>query len=196
MAQNKIHEFFDANNGKEFIHFGTEQYQYDIKGRYDAYHFFSKYLGRNRKEPWVTLETYSLAIQRRLKISRGEKSGLKYYGGAQWFSITGEFAEYIVENFYKVYWKHFRFGQILDEYAMQTIIVNSPFKDNLYLKGLSDDYRGCMRYIDWERGTPYVFRSEDFEDLINSGYLFARKFDEKVDREIIERLYNRLSSSE
>lgn len=50
------------------------------------------------------------------------------------------------------------------------------------------DYRSCLRYIDWERGNPYVFRNEDFEDLIASDFLFARKFDLNTDRLICERV--------
>lgn len=47
-----------------------------------------------------------------------------------------------------------------------------------------------MRLIDWGRGRPYIFRSEDYEELINSPYLFARKFDENIDGQIIQRLYD------
>ena len=51
-----------------------------------------------------------------------------------------------------------------------------------------DDYRSCLRLIDWNRGTPYVFRDEDFDVLINSEMLFARKFDWNVDKKIIKRI--------
>jgi hypothetical protein len=47
------------------------------------------------------------------------------------------------------------------------------------------------RYIDWERGSnnnPYVFRENDFEELMNAKALFARKFDLKIDKNIIEKL--------
>ena len=33
-----------------------------------------------------------------------------------------------------------------------------------------------------------MFRKNDFEELISSGYLFARKFDSKVDSEIINKI--------
>ncbi len=51
-----------------------------------------------------------------------------------------------------------------------------------------------MRLIDWDRGngsSPYIFRSEDYEDIMASNMLFARKFDEQVDAAIIERIANR-----
>jgi hypothetical protein len=53
-----------------------------------------------------------------------------------------------------------------------------------------------MRFIDWTRGTsvrhPYTFTIEDYELLRDAPHLFARKFDTKTDREIIERIYTHL----
>ena len=49
-----------------------------------------------------------------------------------------------------------------------------------------------LRCIDWERGMPYVFRVEDFDMIVNSGKLFARKFSTSVDEEIIDRIYDSL----
>ena len=67
---------------------------------------------------------------------------------------------------------------------------------NLYIKKKNDNYLGCMRYIDWKRGNPYIFRKDDYDQLINSPFLFARKFDLDEDPEIIERLFNTLVEKE
>ena len=48
-------------------------------------------------------------------------------------------------------------------------------------------------YIDWKRGNPYIFKNKDFDDLINSNLLWARKFDERIDNQIIQRIYEYLS---
>ena len=45
-----------------------------------------------------------------------------------------------------------------------------------------------MRFIDWNKGNPYIFRSIDFEQLMSSDRMFARKFDENRDNEIIMKL--------
>lgn len=47
--------------------------------------------------------------------------------------------------------------------------------------------------IDWTRGNPYIFRSADFEQLMSSDRMFARKFDEKVDFDIVERIFEVLN---
>lgn len=50
------------------------------------------------------------------------------------------------------------------------------------------------RHIDWERGTPYVFRKCDFEELINSTKMFDRKFDADIDMQIIQMLNETMDS--
>ncbi len=191
-TQQEIHEFFDANQGKEFIHFGTKQYQQDIACRYVSYHFFSKQLGRKRDPFWRNLETYSLAIQRRLNIDRTRNVSFEFYGGANWCSITEQFAQYVVCK-WKKYSKAFRLTQISDELIWQTMIMDSPYKNNLYISDFEDNYKACMRYIDWKRGTPYVFRSEDLDEILHADEMFARKFDEKIDKSIVDEIYQKLS---
>jgi len=66
--------------------------------------------------------------------------------------------------------------------------MNSEFRGNLYDQSLSDNYLACMRFIDWKRGTPYVFHLSDYDDLINSPYLYGRKFDLTVDSVIVDKL--------
>ena len=51
-----------------------------------------------------------------------------------------------------------------------------------------------MRDIDWKRGRPYTRRNTDFDELMASDYLFARKFDEQIDDQIVYKIYMRLKS--
>ena len=67
--------------------------------------------------------------------------------------------------------------------------MDSPFKGNLYISGFENNYDACLRYIDWNRGTPYVFRNEDFDELMASDCMFARKFDAKIDQDIVDKIY-------
>ncbi|MDE7273207.1 MAG: beta-1,6-N-acetylglucosaminyltransferase [Lachnospiraceae bacterium] len=188
----QIQKFFEENCGREFIHFGTREYQQDIQQRYNVYHFFTRQLGRKRdKRFWVDVETYSLAIQRRLHVDRTRKLKFSFFGGSNWCSITREFAIYVVKN-YRKYERAFYFSQISDEAIWQTIVMDSPYRDNLYVDGFDNNYDACVRYIDWDRGTPYIFQKEDLEDLIASKCMFARKFDERCDAEIVEFMYKRL----
>lgn len=46
-----------------------------------------------------------------------------------------------------------------------------------------------MLWIDWKRGNPYTFEDGDYEELIASDYLFARKFDTDQYPKICKALY-------
>lgn len=139
------------------------------------------------------METYSLAIQRRLGIDRTKKCDFKFYGGCQWVSITDKFAKYVIKN-YKKYAKYYRFSQISDESLFQTIVMDSEYSKNLYIEGLDDNYNACMRMIDWKRGNPYIFRQSDIEEIFNSECVFARKFDERIDKKIIDMIVKNVLS--
>lgn len=63
------------------------------------------------------------------------------------------------------------------------------------MAAFGDLLNGSMRYIDWKRGTPYTWGQDekDYELLINSPYLFARKFDENVNFEIVKKIYDNIT---
>ncbi len=119
--------------------------------------------------------------------------GKKIQRGSQWFSVTGEFAKYLISQKSFVF-KQFKHTYIPDEFFVQTVIINSSFADNLHSKKFDDDHEACLRYIDWTRGHPYTFKSEDYDELMNSGCLFARKFsivqDDKIVRKITSAVLN------
>ena len=71
---------------------------------------------------------------------------------------------------------------------VQTIVASSSYSNNIASYNYCDNYENICYCIDWTRGNPYVFRNADFETLINSNQLFARKFSWKLDAHIIERL--------
>ena len=104
------------------------------------------------------------------------------YRGSQWFSITHQFAVYILQH-RKWIRKQFRWTTCLDEVFIQSILMKSPFRSSLLPN---------MRLIDWRRrpikANSYISRNEDFEMIKNSDCLFARKFD----AEIIGLVFNEL----
>ena len=74
--------------------------------------------------------------------------------------------------------------------------------NGVYLENKALDRTGLnmsnMRFIDWSRGEsvrhPWTFRAGDWELLMSVPYFWARKFDERVDAEIIDRICNWLKS--
>lgn len=191
--QDEIHNFFDKNKGLEFVHFcNTHPVTGNIFNRVNYYHLFAKWL---RSDSKIKLKISSflhsgiIKIQKIFHIQRYKNK--EFYYGANWFSITDSLARYVLENKSKIK-KTYRHTLCADELFLQTLLVSSPYYKNLY--NFSDDgnYNQIMRYIDWTRGGPYTFRSSDYDELINSNMLFARKFSCKVDGAIIDKLYDKL----
>lgn len=188
-----IHQFFEDHQGKEFLHFCTMEYtsKASTLSRIQQYHFLQEKVGRKEKGPLKFMERASLKLQRILKVNRLKSLDSTPYCGANWFSITHDFATFVLqkEDYIR---KHFKLSFCADEMFLHTLILDSPFAENLYLKETEDNYESCLRYIDWKRGTPYIFKTEDFDDLMSSPYLFARKFDLSVDSNICSLIFNKL----
>ncbi len=188
-SNKEIHAFFEQNKGKEFVNVSRHTFDSEEEDfmethakRLSKYHFFQNTVGRNSKNPLKYVKALNDKIQDRLKfINRTAKSKIRFYGGAQWFSITNAFAGYILsqKNWIK---KTFRFTSCGDEIFVQTLLCNSEFYDNLFLKdSLADTFRQCQRFMDWKRGKPYTFDISDYDLLINSGYCFCRKVGDDTD---------------
>lgn len=177
----EINEYFTSNYGVNYIDFDSEDKDYSDRVKY--YHFFQNRIGKNRSF-LMYVQKVLLFIQKVIKVNRLKDKNLKIYKGANWFSITYDLASYVVENFYK-YDKMFDFSICADEVFLQTIAMASPYRDTIN--------KNCLREIDWKRGRPYIFRKNDFDELIKSQNFFARKFSTQVDGEIIDKLYHYLS---
>lgn len=197
-SQEYIHQFFSDNQGKEFVQLGTKEYIQSIQQRYKYYWLFQEQLGNGNKNIIYKilnkLRYGTVFIQSVFKIDRRRKNKnefKEYYAGANWFSITHDFAKYVISKEKQIQ-KIFGKTICCDEVFLQTILMNSSFKNNIYHKELDGDYRAIMRKIDWNRGNPYVWTQKDYDELINSEFLFARKFSETTDKVIIDEIFKKL----
>lgn len=190
-TQNDIHDYF-INSNKEYIHYINNDKFAKWKVMY--YHFFVEGYNQRKYKYLKYLRRGLELIQRLLLIDRTRYEKNKYKTGSAWFSITHEFANYILLNKQSIL-KRYKHTICSDEVFIQTIAFNSEYKNNIYR--MEECMDANKRFIDWKRGEnggPHVFRLNDYEELINSSFLFARKFDENIDNDIIEKIYNYLKS--
>ena len=191
-SQKEIHDFFSKNKGKEFVHFNSLNLNQSTYERISLYHLFTQY-GRNKGKFISFLDRVFLKIQRMLKVDRTKKGNCQIAFGANWFSITNDLAEYVINKEAEISNK-FQHTICADELFLQTLVYNSLFKNKLYYDKMDENYIACMRFIDWHRedctSSPHTWRSSDYDELISSNYLFARKFDSKIDKSIIDKIYN------
>lgn len=195
-SQDDMLAYFDAHPGREFLQLWPV-----VPARARRFQYFCLFPEGRGSVVLHTLNNLFKGIQiaLHLRINRG----IEFRFAAQWFSITDEFARYVIGQ---EAWleKVFRHTSTPDEVFMPTLLWNSPFRDRLFdptihlerERPYDPEHPGNLRLTDWTRGEsvrhPWVFRSEDWELLMTAPCFWARKFDERVDAEIIDRLYNYL----
>lgn len=92
--------------------------------------------------------------------------------------------------------KTFKYTLNADEIFIQTLLINSPFKCKIYQPQEYNSGKMNQRQIDWKRGKPYTYTIDDYDFLVKSPLLFARKFDCKKDVEIIDKIANHTLSAD
>lgn len=196
-SSEEIHSFFKQNQGKEFIEYfplPTDRWEY---GGMDRFNFYQLYDLFNFKTPFgKSMIRITLKLQKLIGVKRNTFRKLPpLFGGSCWFSITGDCMKYCIDycsrnsNFLQNH--EYTFGP--EESFFQTIIMNSPFKENV----INDN----LYYIDWNfrnGNSPALLDESDFEEIIKSEKLFGRKFQspisDKLKLELIEKLKNSKSS--
>lgn len=174
-TQDTIHAFFRAHAGREFVsYWHGPWHDRDLDRKVSRYYFLTRHLKRSHS-PWhavaAPLHNLALLVQKAFGLRRRHE--VEFRKGAQWFSITHGFCRYLIGHKDFVL-RRFRHTLCPDEIFVQTLLWNSPFRNRIY--NAEDDNTGNMRLIDWQRGNPYTWRDEDWEELRQSDKLFARKF--------------------
>ncbi len=186
-TQREIHAFFQRNSGKEFIHYLDDVWKEKTSTRVQCYWPLQRVCASKRgKGIFFFLQRALVKIQIFLGVNRAKEYALQT--GSQWFSITNELAKKLCAND-KIIKKRFSRTFCCDEWVVQTMADELGFRQKCYHPGASSTKETILRYIDWEKGNPYIFRLEDLSDLLNSNCLFARKFDDTIDSQIIESVY-------
>lgn len=181
-----IFDFFDKHKGCEFVMIDKNKDNETAIQRCNKHYFFQNKIGRENKRFYKAIQQGVLCIEGRIGYSRIPSSLRKsYHKGPNWFSITGEFAKYVISRKDWVS-KNFSHTICADEVFLQTLLWNSHFRDNIYVND-SLKYSN-LRITDWQRGNPYVWQNDDIDFLIHSPYLFARKFDTVSDNYIYNRI--------
>lgn len=187
--QTYIHSFFEKNRGKEFVGVTFSAYnEWDKERKTKYYYVGEKFRRSNDIKDKIFSKFSSLFVRLQTILHITRRYDVKLYKGPNWFSITNSFLSYVLQNKYSIL-KRFNHTLCPDEIFLQTELMNSDFKGSIY--DINDQFHSCVRLIDWHRGNPYVWQSKDFEELMNSDRLFARKFSSE-DMEIVEKIYKSL----
>lgn len=187
--QDDIHCFFDRHDGKQFVMVEKKRQAMAVnKTAYRHYFCDNRYF---RTCKWMKLLNFGLVyLQKLFHIKM--KLNMDVYQGSALFSITGECARYIESMKDKIY-RCFRWTLAPDEVFIQSILMDSPYQ--MAIAGIDRDISANSRLIDRTRpdgkNSPHIWRLFEFDYIINQPeeICFARKFDERVDFEIAEKIY-------
>jgi hypothetical protein len=168
--QSYIHNFLSHHIGKDFLKVADQ-----AQTRPDTLH---------RVENYVTESGNQIIIEPIVK--RPFLQDATPFIGNQWMILSRKFCEFLTNSpevdRFKEFYRH---TLIADEGFFQTVIMNTSYKAAI----VNDD----KRTIDWvPMGTiklrPRDFTIQDANFLMASPDLFARKFDETIDRDILSLL--------
>ena len=179
-SKKEISDFLEKHQGHQFLEFRKNQDYWRVKGYYLLTDF--KY---NRARPLSKLNAYLASFYKKFPI-RGNLKGLTVYKGANWFTLSGDCVKYILHYLeqHPDYIHQFKHTMCADEHFIQTLVLNSPFKETV----IND----TLREIQWDGGAnPKTYTTADCDLLLKSSALFARKFDATLDNEVIDWVYQR-----
>ena len=152
-----------------------------------------------------------------IPVPRWYPKAYKRYGGSSWFILNRQFCEYLgFDRGHEKLLAFLKHTYIPEEEYFHTVIMHSPFKETV----VNDSKRYVNFVAKWAvprlarmlrlkghylgfnitpKGVYYsrlkTLTMQDLGKLNRSDAFFARKFDETVDREIIDVLESRLTAT-
>lgn len=189
-----LENFLEKNKEKSFIEFQKLPVTNLKDGGLDRFSKWHFYFGNHK----ITFPLYDkhYGLKDRiiskflsLFLSQHRQFNQKYslYYGSQWWILNQNTVDYILEFINKNSWyiDYFKYVWISDEHFFQTILLNHSnynFKECL----VNDN----MRYIEWGKPgrMPAVLTMDDYHLIDLSEKLFARKFDQETDIQIIDAI--------
>ncbi|AYN05191.1 beta-1,6-N-acetylglucosaminyltransferase [Flavobacterium sp. 140616W15] len=205
-SNDDIKFYFASNLGNEFIdivplptkHLSIdriEKYKFNLSSRKEDF----IQIGAILEADFFTKETLK-KIYRLIRVGRYDfilkvlkrrkyPNYIKPYGGSQWWALTTQTAEKIIQfvDEYPDFVKYHTYSLIPDEMFFQSIIMYL-IEENNKIKIMP-----FLTYVNWEKKNcdlPVTFSTADFEELISqSDYkLFARKFDSNISEVILDKI--------
>lgn len=166
-SQEIIKDFLSKNNGKSYIKIADQK-----KSRPETMNRIENYF--EEAEDKISEKTHA----------RGFMKDVIPYIGGQWMILTRSCCEFICNSTeVKKFEDYYLNTLIADESFFQTVLMNTSFDGIL----VDDDKRAIIWIPDGDiKLRPKTFTETDLDFLQTGNHLFARKFDDNIDKQIIE----------
>ena len=178
----KLNTFFELAEEVDCF-METESLPRHLADRMRFYHF---YVARptQRKSILQRINSKFLSLQCRIGINRRHPEGLPFMYGSNWVDMRRKAVDILLQRRNDII-KYTNHTSCSDEVYKQT------FLQNCGLRIVSDN----LRYIDWnaKQHSPKSLKLEDFDLIVASGKLFARKFDSPESESLIQQILEYMS---
>ena len=191
VSNDNLFQFFSTHNGYNFVNLAPSRNTTGKNTQFDKRNelFYPAWMLKRGKLQVFIRRAYQFIsggkthtfffIKRRNKIN--------FYYGSSWWAFTNDFISYVIKFFGdRLFLSQFKYTMSSDECYFQTIFMNSTFANT------RQDY---LQYIDWSdstNGSPKIFKLRDYDRILASKKLFARKFDANIDLDIIHKITDNL----
>lgn len=190
---NSIKSFLSENKGKEYLeHFELPAKNW-ANGGMDRISYFNFFDLFNAKTVMGKIAINGLLkAQKILGINRNIQNHFpKLYGGSTWWTLSYPCLKFVVDytenNPYLL--KRLKYSFCAEEIYYQTVIMNSKFQKNV-----SDSN---LRYIEWNPrngNCPAHLDETDYENIIKSDDIFARKIEYPASSKLINKLEEHMTN--
>lgn len=175
--------FLNNNNGNQYINC----IPYDMKNdwwirnqsRVNTYNFHDWQIPGKYKIQFI----FNLLFK-----NRSHPRGFILAGNSNWFCLTVDCVSHMLHtlDYTKGFKYFFKYVWGADEFIFSTLVYNSPYRSSI-----NDN----LVYVLWPihgEAHPLTFTINDFDQIMASGKVFARKFDYNVDNDILIKIENEL----
>jgi hypothetical protein len=172
-SEDLLHKF---DTSKDYLQHIPYPVSYLPNGATDWFEYYNLYdlLDAKKHLKYIRL-IRNLQIKFGIKRSFNKPFTKKYYGSTYW-SLTRETLQYVVDytKHQPAFLKRLKHTFCAEEIYFSTVVLNSPREGNV----VNDN----LRFIKWEAngktGSPKVLTDADWPEILASGKLFARKFED------------------
>ena len=176
----EIEDFYERRKEHNILPFFMMADGYQNVLKLNRYNFFLRnYAYGPEFKKMISQKMWHLCVlvQEKLKIFRNRST--TFYWSSNWVSLTQEVVEYMLKIKRQVYSKYC-FTFCADEWFVATEIFNSPYKESI------DRAEHFMKF-QIIASNAKVYSMDDYEEILASGCLFARKFS-MSNRELVEKI--------
>ncbi len=180
-TQDDIHSFFERHKDNEVLSYIYTN-EYEVNMKLGKRHFFLK----NYKNKMMAQIMWKFLIKLQYIFHLNRKSPNVTIKANNWICLTNAAVEYIISKKSEVL-SIFKYSFCGDEFFIPYLFENANGQFNMI------DCKELL-YNDFEGGsTPRIIKDEDYDFLISSDYLFARKFSENQIG-VVNRLLHNITS--